>query len=444
MVKCQDCKSEMVYRPQENDDIILVCPNPDCDFQSQFIKLDQSHTLVDQVEDIATKEIDEISDVEDKSDLNVIVNQSDREIEPEKLVQEMDVVSESYGSQTLLTRTGKLDEFIIYCVDFSTRMDIEIPIEDRLPKEWKNKIANDRILSDVLKNELIELINPPISFFNAILFTLSIFLLENIKKMTFEDFNSFQVISLAGNSDEIFRFPSFIEDTTPDIIIDFIKIVNITRQEYRVNDDLTYRNFSLAIQNISDLITELRESYPHEKVQIYLLTIGNNKTKENKYINPIREIKEKLEDLMPFSFNIINFNGIGLEKFFGQITRRFSGQYSRENTFKGLINSILYNQYGTDPYQELSRIQDLKSETPIKKEPEKINKVLKPKSTEKIEILSEIKDVDIGIQENDIGLKDIDIKINERDIKEINETLPDINLRRKADNNLDQLIEELR
>ena len=439
MVKCRDCRSEMFYRHLNKDEIILVCSNHNCDFQSRPIKIDQSHTLVNQVD-----EFEEISDVEDKPDLSITVNQSDYKIEPEEPVQESDVISESYGSQTLLTRTGKLDDFIIYCVDFSTRMDIEIPIDDPLINEWKEKLTNDHILSDSLKNELLELINPPLSFFNATLFTLSIFLLENIKKMTFEDFNSFQVISLAENTDEIFRFPSFIEDTTPDIIIDFIKRMNITRQEYRANGELTYRNFSLAIQNISDLITELRESYPHEKVKIYLLSIGNNKTKENKYINPIREIKEKLEDLMPFSFNIINFNGLGLENFFGQITRRFSGQYSRENTFKGLINSILYHQYGTDPYQEFSRIQDLKIETPIKKEPEKIEIALKPIITEEIENLRELNDVEIGTQDYDISLKDVDIKINEKYIEKIDESLLDITIKRKADKSLDQLIEELR
>jgi len=427
MVKCRDCKTEMVYRPLNKDEIILVCPNTSCEFQSQPIKLDQSHTLLEQVE-----EFDEISGVEDKSDLPLTVNLSEYEIELEELVQKSDVISESCGSQTLLPRTGKLDEFIIYCVDFSTRMDIEIPIEDPLANEWKDKIANDHLLSDTLKNELIELINPPLSFFNATLFTLSIFLLENIKKMTFEDFNSFQVISLAGNTDEIFRFPSFIEDTTPDIIIDFIKIMNITRQEYRANGDLTYRNFSLAIQNISDLITELRESYPHEKVKIYLLSIGNNKTKDNKYINPIREIKEKLEDLMPFSFNIINFNGPGLENFFVQIARRFSGQYSRENTFKGLVNSILFHQYGTDNYQEFSKIQDLEVETPIKKE------------SKEIEILKEINDMDVGIQDDDNVLKDIDFKVKEKDIKNNEVALFDITLRRKADKDLEKLIEELR
>ena len=444
MVKCQDCKSEMVYQPQENDNIILVCPNPDCDFQSQLIKMDQSHTLDDQIQDIKTKEIEEISDGEDKSDFAITVNQSENEIELEKSVQESDVISESYGSQTLLTRTGKLDEFIIYCVDFSTRMDIEIPIEDPLINEWKDKIANDHILSDTLKNELIELINPPISFFNATLFALSIFLLENIKKMTFEDFNSFQVISLAGNTDEIFRFPSFIDDTTPDIIIDFMKIMNITRQEYRANDELTYRDYSLAIQNISDLITELRESHPQEKVQIFLLSLGNNKTKDNQYINPIREIKEKLEDLMPFSFNIINFNGLGLEHFFRQISRRFSGLYSRENTFKGLLNSILYNKYGTDPYQEISRIQDLKVETPMEKETGKIDKVLNPKITEEIEKKGELNGADIKLQDIDVSASITDIKIIEKDIEVFNEHIPDITLSRKADKDLDQLIEDLR
>ena len=401
----------MVYRSQNKNEIILVCSNKNCDFQSQPIKLDQSYTKLEEI----TEEKNEQKPIE---------------------VQNYEIRSESFGSQTILQRTGKINEFIIYCIDFSTRMDIEIPIDDKLVKNWKEKIEQELLLSDPLKNELIELINPPLSIFHAILFIFSIFLLDNVKKMTFEDFKGFQIISFAGNSDEIFRFPSSNEDTTTDIIINFIKIMNITRQEYRSSGELTYRNFGLAIQNVSDLVTELRESYPLENINIFLLTIGNHKTKENKYLNPIREIKEKLEDLNPYSFNLINLNGLSLENSLGQIPRRFSGIYSRENTFKGLLNSILYHQYGTNPYQKLSRIQDLNGGKQIKKEPEKIKILGEGENQEEFE------DIEVIIQENDINLTNI--KISDKKNEEFIENLPEITITRMADKDLDNLIKDLK
>jgi hypothetical protein len=246
-------------------------------------------------------------------------------------------------------------------------MDIEIPYDNDYLTSWKNKILSDGILSDQVKNKLIELLNPPISYFRAALFTFSNLILKNIKKMTFEDFQSFQIISLTGKSEELFRFPTFIEDINPEIIIDFINTFNIIRQEYRSINELEYRDYSSAIKNISELVIELRESYPQEEIKIYLLTIGPNTTKTNLYLNPIREIKANMEDLEPFSLNIINFNGVSLDRSFQQITRRFSGQYSRECSLKGMINAILNNLYGTDPYIETKKIQDLE---PPKKLPE--------------------------------------------------------------------------
>ena len=351
MVKCRDCKFEMVFKSISKTEIILVCPNPNCGFQSSPIKLSSDYTSIDAIQ--ASEEM--------TSKISTTELIHDEESVKED-IQNGNVIADACGTQIILSRVGKINEYIIFCLDFSTRMDIEIPYDNNYLASWKNKILNDGILSDQVKNELIELLNPPISYFRAALFTFSNLILKNIKKMTFEDFQSFQIISLTGKSEELFRFPTFIEDINPEIIIDFINTFNIIRQEYRSINELEYRDYSSAIKHISELLIELRESYPQEKIKIYLLTIGPNTTKTNLYINPIREIKANMEDLEPFSLNIINFNGVSLDRSFQLITKRFSGCYSRECSLKGMINAILNNLYGTDPYVETKKIQIL--ETP--------------------------------------------------------------------------------
>lgn len=422
MVKCRDCKSEMVFRSINKTEIILVCPNPNCGFQSSPIKKGSDYTSIDAIQ--ASEEM--------TSKLSTTELIHDEESVKED-IQNENVVADTCGTQTILSRVGKINEYIIFCLDFSTRMDIEIPYDNNYLASWKNKILNDGILSDQVKNKLIELLNPPISYFRAALFTFSNLILKNIKKMTFEDFQSFQIISLTGKSEELFRFPTFIKDINPEIIIDFINTFNIIRQEYRSINELEYRDYSSAIKNISELLIELRESYPQEKIKIYLLTIGPNTTKTNLYINPIREIKANMEDLEPFSLNIINFNGVSLDRSFQLITKRFSGHYSRECSLKGMINAILNNLYGTDPYIETKKIQILETpkilpevQIPIEERP-KIE-VPQEKSIIKGDEFDEFEE----LEEYNLKDKIIDIK----------EAIPII-LLRKADDVIEKLKKQL-
>jgi len=402
MVKCRDCKSEMVYKPLNKDEIILVCPNINCGFQSSPIKIYSEFASVEVIQSPERITRNEESGKEEIQNENVIAD-----------------------TQTILSRVGKINESFIFCLDFSTRMDIDIPYNKEYLISWENKILKDEVLSDHVKNTLIELLKPPISYFGAALFIFSNLILENIKKMTFKDFQSFQIISLTGKSEEVFRFPTFIENTNSEMIINFINSLNIIRQEYRSNNELEYRDYYSAINNISELLIELRETYPQEEIKIFLLTIGTNKTKTNLYHNSIREIKAKMEDLGPFSFNIINFDGFGLERSFKLITRRFSGQYSRESSFKGMINAILYNQFGTDPYVESKEIQTLELPKKFPAIPiEKPHKFEVPQnSPSKVEI-----------EEYNFKDKNVDI--------DIKEDIP-IVLLRKADNIIEKLKKQL-
>lgn len=431
MVKCRDCKFKMVFRSINKTEIILVCPN--CDFQSSPIKKDSDYTSIDVIQ----------SSEEMTSKLSTTELIHDEESVKED-IQDENVIADTFGTQTILSRVGKINEYIIFCLDFSTRMDIDIPYDKNYLTSWKNEILNDSLLSDHVKNKLIELLNPPISYFRAALFTFSNLILKNIKKMTFEDFQSFQIISLTGKSEELFRFPTFIENINPEIIIDFINTLNITRQEYRSNTELKYRDYSSAIKNISELLIELRETYPQEEIKIYLLTIGPNTTKTNLYINPIREIKAKLEDLEPFSLNIINFNGVSLDRSFQQITRRFSGQYSRECSLKGMINAILNNLYGTDPYIEIKKIQNLE---PPKKLPE-MSIPIEEHSKKLPEISIPIEEppiIEVPQENSTISSSKVD-EFEEYNLKDkiidIKEAIPII-LLRKADNVIEKLKKQL-
>lgn len=442
IIKCKDCKFEMVFRSLSKTEIILVCPNPNCDFQSSPIKKGSDYTSIDVNSEELTSKLPTTE-----------LNHDEESVKDD--IQDENVIANTYRTQTILSRVGKINEFIIFCLDFSTRMDIDIPYDKNYLASWKYKILNDGVLSDQVKNKLIELLNPPISYFRAALFTFSNLILKNIKKMTVEDFQSFQIISLTGKAEELFRFPTFIENINSEIITDFINTLNITRQEYRSNNELEYRDYSSAIKTISELLIELRETYPQEEIKIYLLTIGPNTTKTNLYINPIREIKAKMEDLEPFSFNIINFNGISLDRSFQPITRRFSGQYSKECSLKGMINAILNNLYGTDSYIETKKIQDL--ETP-KKLPEipipleeppkiealqeegtirssKVDEFEEPPKTEALQEESTISSSKVDEFE-DYNLKDkiIDIDYN---------AIPMIKLQRKADNIIEKLKKQL-
>ena len=125
MVKCRDCKAEMVYIPAENNEVILICPNPNCNFKSSPIKLAQSYINIEEEKDLVEKREDE---------------------------QVNNFISEICGTKTFLNRSGKVDEILIYCVDFSTRMDIEIKYGEESINQLKEQIKRDNLISESLKN----------------------------------------------------------------------------------------------------------------------------------------------------------------------------------------------------------------------------------------------------------------------------------------------------
>ncbi|MBD3212119.1 MAG: hypothetical protein GF311_05860 [Candidatus Lokiarchaeota archaeon] len=405
MLSCQKCGSKLKYYP-DKDKIILVCSNEDCNFKSQRIPL-----------------------VEDRNDLKGDIIPKDNKKEEGKpynnaqsFQNKKDKTNiQKCGTQTIFQRKGNIRQFNIYCLDFSTRMDIEVPYRKDNLDNLKEKIENEQNLKEELKTELLDLIMPPISYFRGIVFSLSLLLLQNIKRMTFEDFQSFQLISMAGEAEEVFRFPNFKDATSPEIISRFIKNLNLIRKEYKSNAEIEFRNYSDAIDLISESIIELRETFPEETINIYFLTIGLDKTRDSMYLNPIRKIKSVMSDLKPFKFNIINFNGRSFDDLFTQISTKFNGIYSRENTLKGFMNAILKEEYNTGPYQMITK---------AKHQSQNIKKV---KSPEKQKPAKEDDSID---HKRDLEKEK---EIQEEDHQEI----PQISPHRKADKILDELKEHI-
>ncbi len=237
--------------------------------------------------------------------------------------------------------------------------------------------------------------------------------------MTSGGFNSFQLISMSGLSEEIFRFPNFKQEISSEIISNFIKNLKIIRQEYISNAEVEFRNYSKAINTISESLIELRENLSEKIVNIYFLTIGGNNTRDMVYLNPIRKIKVVMEDLKPFNFNIINFNGSSLDRFFKQIANRFNGTYIRRNEFRGIINSILKEEYKTYSNQYNVEIEIKAENKEFKKEDENLE--------EKQNLINRSK-------QSREGVSDVDSK---EEINEISKIIPT----RKADNILDKLKE---
>lgn len=342
MLNCRLCNNELVFQPISKTEIILKCSNKNCGFETVVIRLDPSYrkTQIIQIPNYSREE------------------QIDWEINQKKVVAKngSQKISDLIGDigvdlpQFILKRSGSLKEFNIYCIDFSNRMDSEIIYENFDLELWRGKIENDKILPNLIKDLLLELIEPPISFFRAITFVFSMLILENITKMAFEDFQCFYLISLAGDAEEIYRFPNFSKQTTPEIISDFVNIMNIKRLEKRSNDLLEFRDYDKAFDVISDSLIDLKEAFPDEFVEIFLLTIGDHKSTLKTSINPIRKIKYQMEEeLSPFSFNIISFNDNKTsDKIYLQIAQRFKGVFSKETTFKGILNAVLYKKYGIE------------------------------------------------------------------------------------------------
>jgi len=288
MVRCWQCNGEVTFRPISKTEIVLKCLDESCGFESLPIKLDPTFkpTQVSPMLEVIALKRDTDENIKGSVTLEQLKPEIVIENELEKHAHMLE--PESSVPQVILSRNGELNEFSIFCLDFSNRMDREVPYKDEDLNIWRSRIQDEEILSKSIKESLIELTNPPISYLRATLLAFSFMILENIKKMTVGDFHSFQIISMAGEAEEIFRFPNFQKQTTTEIISDFMTIMNLKRQEYKSNEILEYRDFNIAINVISDLVIELKEAYPDEDVQIYLIPIGDHKSTIHKAINPIR------------------------------------------------------------------------------------------------------------------------------------------------------------
>jgi hypothetical protein len=431
MVKCKNCNTEMVFRPLDDKNVILVCPKEDCDFRSTRIPIDSSYKLT---------EIGEQKIINKNND-NIPIKETIKEKESHKIeaisLRDKERVITKCENITAFPRKGKLNEFSIYCVDFSSRMEIEIPYKKSDLKVYKNKLSNDQFLSEDIKAKLLELIEPPISYMRAINFSFSLLILKNIKEMTYKDFQSFQILSMAETSEEIFRFPNFKAETSQDIITEFINTFKIRRKEYESNAKTEFRDYSEAIELISESLIEFRESYPNQMIEIFFITIGLDKTPHKSYLNPIRKIKILMEELKPFKFNIFNLNGRSIESFLRQICQNFEGTYSKENTFKDLIQSIAKSPFSTDTSVS-PKIQDLKPSN------KKFIGDIEEAETHKTQKEEISKDKTMKIEEIDsINIQDSSKKEEKEEMMHSLDDVEIITPKRKADDILDNLKEKL-
>ncbi|MHA1684234.1 MAG: hypothetical protein ACTSUE_25075 [Promethearchaeota archaeon] len=339
MVKCRDCRKEMVFRQLPDGAIILVCPDPQCNFQSDPISIDNAS--------------------QDDNPLKI----------PEG--------NHSHPDDGVLRRKGPIDEFLIFCIDASSRMDVDVHSNEQFEGEIKNKIQSNSHFTDELKEKLLDLLMPPISFFRATVLSLALFLVDNLEKMTHGPFKSFQVVTMAGEVDEVFRFPNFKEQATFNIVIELIDILFIKRKEYRNGDLLSFRSILGGMNKISELIHELRDIAPDQEVNITLVTIGEHRMPDNQFINPLRSCKNFLGDLGPFVVNVLDLNIAGREKIYKPLTKEYHGTYSKETTLKAIYNAIVFQKYNSDPVKNVVHLRRLemavkeKRLTRVEKQPPK-------------------------------------------------------------------------
>ena len=168
-------------------------------------------------------------------------------------------MTEDRGPKISTIQNGvNFSDFLIYCIDISSRMDRDIPVQESDLQQLRAKIRVATSLSNELREKLLDLITPPISYFHVILVLMTAILLQNIRK--FEKFGksslqSLQIIILSEVSEEIFRFPDFSIKMDPEIILNFLSIVELKRREYLNSGILEYRNYKNLILQIFDKAT---------------------------------------------------------------------------------------------------------------------------------------------------------------------------------------------
>jgi hypothetical protein len=317
IVKCMKCRKEMYFRPLSEKQIVLLCPDKSCGFVSPPI-----------------------------------------DIVPGSFVP-LSKMIENY--KAVLKKKGRVKELAIYCVDFSSRMDLEIPTDSLFLEGVLQDLAGRSDLEPDIRDALASVLNPPITYIKAVIFSLGFIIIDALKQMEVGDFPGFQVVSMVNRSEEVFRFPDFKDHTMPRLISEFLNALLIKMQEYRTTGEAIYRDFPKAIETVKELATEIRQTMGNAGIQIYFMIAGNNKTQTNELVNLNRLIMSKLNDLQPFKFNIIDVNPTAMNdaanERFKQTATLFNGFFSREPTFKGIFNTLVYNKLGTEPYVQAVKIK---------------------------------------------------------------------------------------
>ncbi|MHA1249455.1 MAG: hypothetical protein ACTSRP_05640 [Candidatus Helarchaeota archaeon] len=436
MIRCEKCDWELEIHIKDNNKILLICPNPKCEYRSSEIEINDIGKI------ISSKIIEsKIVKNDLKKDRIAVIN--------DNLYKEEYLEDDKLNSSIInvFKRKGKIKKYNIFCLDFSSRMDINIPYNEDYLNSLVDKIKMDKILPNSIKNELYDLIKPPISFIRASIFAFSWLIYNNIKKMTVEDFQSIQIVALTGKSEEIFRFPNFINQTTLDILVEFIKIAKIKRNEYKSLEILNYRDFSNALEKIAELIIEIKEISTYENIDIYFYIIGDHMTKDNQYFNPIRKIIYTMEDLEPFTINVINLNITGSDSLYQQMATKYHGIYSKEFTLKGLLNAIIYGKYGSD-LDSYSSIKTIKKISEKRRNSKSIKQTTISDIKQKKDIKYKIEEKPEYISTEDKAELDnafINNYLNQyKEIKVLEDNIERISIQRKADKILEKLIDEIK
>ncbi|MHA1758134.1 MAG: hypothetical protein ACTSVV_15275 [Promethearchaeota archaeon] len=367
---CPRCQSKLKFNQIDLKTIQITCTNENCDY---------------------------------KTIVNLIEEKNDEKILPDK------------PNYPIEAANVKILDFLIYCIDISSRMDMEIKFHEEDLKKVEDEIIFDKTLSKEIKEKLLDLITPPISYFRLILFILSNILRKNIENLKENQLQGIQIILLTEFAEEIFQFPNFSIPIKPELILNFINEVQIRRNEIKNEGLLEFRNIKNAINQIAESVIDLKESYPEATPKIFLVLNGKNNAKNQQYFNPLRAIDNIMNDLTPFTFNIINLSSGAEDRILRKVTEQYNGIYSSECTFRALINAFLKNKYATEPFYESIKILQSspieRKSPPVLKQMENITAiktVVKTKTNLEIENKSNNKEIIVDYPNYEVGPFEVD------------------------------------
>ncbi|MHA1758887.1 MAG: hypothetical protein ACTSVV_19125 [Promethearchaeota archaeon] len=301
MVRCSKCNKKMIYQTSDDGNTMLICPDPECGFTLYPIFIN-------------TEQRDEL-------DLNNDLHFDNHEY--------------------TFNRIGNINKYVIFCVDYSFRMDLDLSLKEKTLLMLRKVVRRLTCISEYSKKKILDLLKPPISFYKSVIFSLTLYLYKNLLKMEKGDYTSFQVVSMAEISEEVYRFPSFRGLISSSIVNEFIDALDEKRNDYRFHYHLNYRNFKNGVQLISNLLEEMRSINLDDKVIIYFITSGEHKSRDKKYTHLRRLINTYLEDLAPFDLNIIDLNASRENPIFKRLARDYNGFYLNLSSFNSIFNLLM-------------------------------------------------------------------------------------------------------